>query len=51
VKFFNRIELILYTFYIRGKLQNLDNSAAVSHGILQSGLWNMAKFATENCGP
>jgi len=35
----------------RGKPRNLDNSAAVSHGILRTDLWNLAKFATANCGP
>ena len=34
-----------------GELQNLDNFAAVSHGILQTGLQNLVKFSLENCGP
>jgi len=29
---------------------NLNNFAAVSHGILQTGPRNLAKFAAENCG-
>jgi len=31
--------------------QNLDNSDAVSRGILQTGMQNLAKFSAENCGP
>jgi len=34
----------------RGKPQNLDNFAAVSHEILRTGPGNLAKFTAENCG-
>jgi len=34
-----------------GKLQNLDNFAVVSRGILSTGLRNFAKFSAQNCGP
>jgi len=34
-----------------GKPQNLNNFATVSRGILQTRPQNLAKFATENCGP
>jgi len=34
-----------------GKPWNLDNFAVVSHGILQTGLRNLAKSSVENCGP
>jgi len=35
----------------RGASQNLDSFVAVSGGILQTGLWNLAKFSAEKCGP
>jgi len=31
--------------------RNLDDFAVVSHGILQNGSRNLAKFSAENCGP
>jgi len=34
-----------------GKPGNLDDFAAVSRGILQTGLRNLAKFSSENCEP
>jgi len=34
-----------------GEPQNLNNLAAVSRGIMQTGLRNLAKFSAENCGP
>jgi len=34
-----------------GKARNLDNFAVVSRGILRTGPRNLAKFASENCGP
>jgi len=34
-----------------GKPRNLDNIAAVSREILQTGPRNLAKFTAENCGP
>jgi len=35
----------------RGESQNLDDFAAVSHGISRTGPRNLAKFSVENCGP
>jgi len=34
-----------------GEPGNLNNFAAVSREILQTGPWNLAKFSVENCGP
>jgi len=34
-----------------GELQNLGDFAAVSHGIVQTGPWSLAKFSAENCAP
>jgi len=33
-----------------GQPWNLNSFAAVTRGILQTGPWNLAKFALENCG-
>jgi len=38
-------------FTHKWKAAEFDNSAVVSHGILQTGMRNLAKFPAENCGP
>ena len=35
----------------RGEPRNLDNSATVSHKILQTDPQNLVNFSAENCGP
>jgi len=51
VKFLTEQSLVYAQTEGCSKLRNLDNFAALSHGILRTGLRNLAKFSTENLWP